>query len=129
MLYEVITQDSSTVITTTDLHLVRSIGDALFHVITSYSIHYTKLYEACRTNRQSAVPYLARFNAWIWSGVTVEVLFIFAIIYLPIFHHFFTTSPLQVDIWLVMLIAPLVIFVIEELRKYLVRKGVNILSA
>lgn len=84
---------------------------------------------ACRTNRQSAVPYLARFNAWIWSGVAVEVLFIFAIIYLPIFHHFFTTSPLQVNIWLVILIAPFVIFVIEEVRKYLVRRGLSILSA
>jgi sodium/potassium-transporting ATPase subunit alpha len=84
---------------------------------------------ACRTNRQSALPYLTRFNAWIWSGMAVEVLFIFTIIYLPIFHHFFTTSALPADIWPVMLIAPFVIFVIEELRKYLVRRGVSILSA
>ena len=35
---------------------------------------------ACRTNRQSALPYLIRHNMWIWTGLVVEVVFILSII-------------------------------------------------
>ena len=84
---------------------------------------------ACRTNRQSALGYLSRPNAWILIGVGAEILFITAIIYVPVFHHFFTTYPLPAGTWLLILVAPPLIFAVEELRKYLVRKGVNALSA
>lgn len=84
---------------------------------------------ACRTNRQSAVSHVVRFNPWITAGIIVEVLFIFAIIYVPIFHWFFTTAALEWTVWPVIVIAPLVIFSVEEFRKFLVRRGVTILSA
>jgi sodium/potassium-transporting ATPase subunit alpha len=84
---------------------------------------------ACRTNRQSAVPYLLRHNMWIWAGLLVEVLFIMSIIYLPLFHTFFSTAALPLWVWGIILAAPWIIFAIEEVRKWLVRRGVHWLMA
>ena len=83
---------------------------------------------ACRTNRQSAVRHVLRLNPWILAGITVEVVFIFMIIYIPVFHWFFTTSPVTLNIWPVIIAAPFVIFGVEEIRKFLVRRGVTLLS-
>ena len=83
---------------------------------------------ACRSNRQSALPYLLRFNPWILSGLLVEVVFILSILYIPLFHRFFSTAALPLWIWPIILLAPWVIFSIEELRKWLVRRGVEYLS-
>lgn len=80
---------------------------------------------ACRTNRQSALPYLLRINPWIMAGILVEIVFIISIIYIPVFHHFFSTFTLEVQSWLLILLAPWVIFTIEELRKYLARQGMQ----
>ena len=84
---------------------------------------------ACRSNRQSAIAYLLRFNPWIWSGLVVEVLFILMILYVPLFHGFFSTAALPPWIWGGILLAPWIIFAIEELRKWLVRRGVSWLAA
>lgn len=84
---------------------------------------------ACRTNRQSAIPYLARPNLWIWAGLLVEVVFILAILYIPSLHGFFSTGPLPLWAWGVIVLSPLVIFGIEELRKLAVRRGVHWLAA
>jgi len=84
---------------------------------------------ACRTNRLSALPYLVRFNGLITAGIVVEVAFILGIIYIPLFHHFFSTARLAPHFWIMIGTAPLVIFAIEELRKYLVRRGVRWLAA
>ncbi len=83
---------------------------------------------ACRTNRQSALPYLLRMNLWIWAGLLVEALFILSILYIPAFHRFFTTGPLPLWVWGFILLAPWLIFAIEELRKWLVRRGVQWLA-
>jgi len=83
---------------------------------------------ACRTNRQSAIPYLVKLNSWIIAGVLFELLFCIMIVNVPLFHHFFTTAPIAVEIWVAMLLAPVIVFVIEELRKLLVRHGVTILA-
>jgi len=86
---------------------------------------------ACRTNRQSAARHVFKYNSWITAGVVVELAFIFGILYLPVavIRHFFTTAPLPLGIWPVIVLTPFVIFGIEEIRKFLVRRGVNILSA
>jgi len=52
---------------------------------------------ACRTNRQSALPYLFKFNAWITAGVVFEVAFIVAVIYLPELHPFFYNAGFGVE--------------------------------
>ena len=78
---------------------------------------------ACRTSRQSALGELRRFNGWITAGVAVEIVFILAIIYLPIFHVVFSTAPLPPNIWGLIIAAPLVIFGLEEARKWGVRRG------
>jgi sodium/potassium-transporting ATPase subunit alpha len=84
---------------------------------------------ACRSNRQSALSYLMHFNSWIIAGLIFEVVFIFTVVNAPLFHAFFTTSPIPAEIWLVIMLAPLVIFIVEELRKGLVRREFTILSA
>jgi sodium/potassium-transporting ATPase subunit alpha len=83
---------------------------------------------ACRSNRLSALPYLLRPNLWIWTGLLVEVLFILAILYIPMFHRFFSTGPLPLWVWGIIAVAPWLIFGIEELRKWLVRRGVQWLA-
>jgi len=84
---------------------------------------------ACRSNRQSAFDYLLRFNPWIWYGILFELLFILAIIYLPPLHGFFSTAALPLWVWSGVLLAPAIIFVIEELRKWSVRQGASWLRA
>jgi len=83
---------------------------------------------ACRTNRQSALPYLIRLNRWIMVGVMTEVGFILLIVYLPFLNPIFTTAPFSILAWGIVIISPFVIFLIEELRKVLVRRGVSWLS-
>ena len=84
---------------------------------------------ACRTNRQTALTFLVRINTWILVGIAVEVGFILLITELPALHRLFTSAPLPAWSWPLILLAPSVIFAIEELRKALVRRGVGWLSA
>ena len=83
---------------------------------------------ACRTNRQSAIPYLRRYNPWIAAGLLLEVFFILAIVYVPVFYQFFSTAALPLWIWGVILLGPWTIFALEELRKWLVRRGMQALA-
>ena len=80
---------------------------------------------ACRTNRQSAIPYLLRFNRWITAGLFVEILFVLAITYVPALHQLFNSGPFPAWIWSLILLAPIVIFCTEELRKWLTRQVVR----
>jgi len=84
---------------------------------------------ACRTNRQSAFPYLRKYNSWIVAGILFELVFCVLIVNVSTFHHFFTTAPFELTIWMAMLFAPVTVFLIEELRKLLVRRGADILAA
>ncbi len=83
---------------------------------------------ACRTNRQSAIPYLVRLNRWIIIGVFAEISFILTIIYWPSLNHIFSSTPFDISAWGIVVMAPFIIFFIEELRKFLVRRGADWLS-
>jgi sodium/potassium-transporting ATPase subunit alpha len=83
---------------------------------------------ACRTTRQSALPYLTKVNSLILGGVLFELLFCFAIVHIPLLQRFFTTAPFGLDIWAAILCAPFVIFALEEMRKLLVRRGIGLLA-
>ena len=84
---------------------------------------------ACRTNRQSALSYFGRFNHWIVLGILVEVGFIVLVTNVPSLFRVFSTAAMPIWVWSMIVFAPLVIFFIEEARKWLVRRGVQVLSA
>jgi len=84
---------------------------------------------ACRTNRQSALSYFIRFNPWIVLGIVVEIGFILLVTNVPSVYRVFSTTAVPLWVWSLIIIAPLVIFVIEEVRKWLVRRGMHVLSA
>jgi len=84
---------------------------------------------ACRTNRQSAWSYLIRFNYWIVLGIVVEVGFILLVTNVPSLYRIFSTAALPSWVWGLIIFAPLVIFTIEEVRKWMVRRGTHVLSA
>ena len=78
---------------------------------------------ACRSARQSALPLLLRANAWILAGIGVAVGFVVLIVHLPWAQPIFTTHPLPGWAWLAVLVAPLAVFGVEELRKWVVRRA------
>jgi len=80
---------------------------------------------ACRTNRQSAIPRLKRLNKWILWGVVIEILFLLAITNLPFLYNFFNSGPIRLDMLPYLALTPILLFMVEELRKLLVRKGVK----
>jgi sodium/potassium-transporting ATPase subunit alpha len=83
---------------------------------------------ACRSNRQSALTYIARFNHWIALGIIVEIGFIALVTAASPLYRIFNTAMVPLWVWGLIVLAPIVIFVIEELRKWLVRHGIRSLS-
>lgn len=83
---------------------------------------------ACRTSRQSAVSRILSVNRIILLGIVVEIAFIMLVIYTPGLHHLFSSAPFAASIWSLIVAAPLVIFAMEEGRKYLVRHGARYLA-
>jgi sodium/potassium-transporting ATPase subunit alpha len=84
---------------------------------------------ACRTNRESALPSLLRSNPWITVGVAVELLFILAVLHVPALGSLFSARPFGAATWLALAAAPFVVFLVEEGRKKLARKGARSLAA
>jgi len=104
---------------------------------------------ACRTNRQSSLTKLKHKNSWLNVGIAVELFVIGIIFMLPwsglttVMQGYYSISSEQLSglvvepviplaqwilIWCIMLLAPLVIFFMEELRKYGARKGLKMLD-
>jgi magnesium-transporting ATPase (P-type) len=77
---------------------------------------------ACRTERVSTFRVKLWSNHWLLAGIALEIALTVALVYLPPLQSFFQLEPMPLVAWL--LIAPFgpLIFVADELRKWMVRK-------
>jgi magnesium-transporting ATPase (P-type) len=77
---------------------------------------------ACRSEK-TAVWRLGWFsNPLIWGGIAVEWALIGVIIALPPLQHIFSTAPLTLGQWAMLLLCPPIVLGLEELRKTLRRR-------
>lgn len=76
----------------------------------------------CRTEKQSVFKVGLFSNKQVNLGIIIEIILIFAIVYLPPLQKIFHTSPLDLSDWFVLCIWPVLILLIEEGRKALARK-------
>ena len=79
----------------------------------------------CRSERDSLFQTGFRGNALILWGVLFEVLLILAIDYTPWGQALFGTAPLPAGVWLVAISFGALLWVLEEMRKWLVRRDEN----
>jgi len=77
---------------------------------------------ACRSSRDSVFTKQFFTNRLIFIGIALEILLQIVIIYHPLGNKIFSTAPLSLDVWL--LLIPFVLFLLlaEEGRKYIVRR-------
>jgi magnesium-transporting ATPase (P-type) len=64
-------------------------------------------------------------NPLIWLGIATEWLLIVAIIKLPPLQAIFSTAPLNLGQWAMLLLCPPIVLGLEELRKALMRKRIS----
>ncbi|ACB51635.1 cation-transporting ATPase, E1-E2 type [Crocosphaera subtropica ATCC 51142] len=72
---------------------------------------------ACRSERVSIFKLGFFTNRLIWVGIAIEWLLIFSIIYISPLQKIFSTAPLLPWQWLMLLICPIILLGVEELRK------------
>lgn len=75
----------------------------------------------CRSKYTSVLKLGLFSNHRIWAGIVFEVLLLAILVYTPGIQGVFNTAPLQVRDWIFLFIVPVPIFLIEELRKLIVR--------
>ena len=63
-------------------------------------------------------------NPLIWLGIATEWILIVAIIKLPPLQAIFSTAPLSLGQWVMLLICPPIVLGLEELRKAMMRKRI-----
>lgn len=76
----------------------------------------------CRTQRSSIFRIGIFSNRKIIGGIIVEVLLLLALMYLPELQIIFNTAPLRGGEWLYLLAIPIPLLLIEEARKYWLRR-------
>jgi Ca2+-transporting ATPase len=74
----------------------------------------------CRSERVSILQLGFFNNHLIWIGIAVEWFLIFSIIYSPTLQKIFSTAPLKLSYWLMLLICPPLILIADELRKRII---------
>ena len=76
----------------------------------------------CRTTKQSVFSLKLFSNSYINLGMIAEILLFILLSYLPLFNHIFNTAPLEAVNWLYLILCPLPILALEEIRKAWLRK-------
>jgi Ca2+-transporting ATPase len=76
---------------------------------------------ACRSERTSIWRLGFFRNRLVLLGIVTECLLLWAIVYIPALQSIFTTAPLTLHQWLMLLVWPLLILGCEEIRKLVVR--------
>ncbi|WP_430609964.1 cation-translocating P-type ATPase [Enterococcus sp. DIV0876] len=76
----------------------------------------------CRTDSQSLFSIGFFSNKRVLGGIAFEIILIACLMYLPFLQGIFNTTGIQLRDWLFLICIPLPIILIEEVRKYFVRK-------
>ena len=79
----------------------------------------------CRSDRDSLFKTGLRGNPLILWGVLVEVALILGIDYTPWGNALFGTAPLPLGVWLIAISFGVLLWILEEMRKWLVRRYEN----
>lgn len=75
----------------------------------------------CRSKYTSVFKLGLFSNHRIWAGIIFEIALLAILVYTPGIQFVFNTAPLQVKDWIFLVIVPIPIFLVEELRKLIVR--------
>ncbi len=78
----------------------------------------------CQTNRTSVLEVGIFKNRWILRGIAFSVAVLLAIIYIPPLQGIFGTTALGFYEWLYLLTFVPIMFLADELRKYMIRKRI-----
>lgn len=76
----------------------------------------------CRTQISSVFSVGLFSNRRIWLGVIVEIVLLAVLMYTPFLQAVFNTGPLDRVEWFFLFCIPIPLFLLEELRKWIVRK-------
>jgi sodium/potassium-transporting ATPase subunit alpha len=77
---------------------------------------------ACRSSRDTVFTREFFSNRLIFAGIALEMLLTVFIVYHPLGNRIFSTSPLSLDVWLLLIPFALFLLLAEEGRKYVVRR-------
>ncbi len=77
---------------------------------------------AVRTERTSTFSVGLFSNRYVNLGILSEIVIILALVYLPPLQRIFGTEPFASRYWLLLLPVPVALFLLEELRKWVVRR-------
>jgi len=77
---------------------------------------------ACRSSKESSFSLGIFTNRLIFGGIAFEILLQLFIVYHPFGNKIFSTHPISLSIWLILIPFAFLLFFAEELRKLVVRK-------
>jgi len=79
---------------------------------------------ACRTDRESIFRVGLFSNRFVLWGIAAEIAILLMLILVPPFPYLFGLAPLGFDEWKLLLLFPPAMLLLEEVRKWCVRKGI-----